>query len=74
MRGWGEGRDVFVCALRRVLAATAKLPFQLLQLLVMLIAWLLLFAQAPPLLDPVAIYLLLRQLQLRACSDGLHCR
>ena len=37
------------------------------------IAWLLLFAQAPPLLDPVAIYLLLRQLQLRACSDGLLC-
>ena len=37
------------------------------------IAWLLLFAQAPPLLDPVAIYLLLRQLQLRACSDGLYC-
>ncbi len=52
----------------------ANLPLKLRHPKVIPIVWLLLFAQALPLLDPVAIFLLLQQLQLRACSYRLYCR
>jgi hypothetical protein len=71
--GWGGGEAVCRRALTRARAATAGLPY-LQHLFEVPIAWLLLFAPAPPLLDPVAIYLLLRQLDLSACSDRLFCR
>jgi hypothetical protein len=64
MRVWGEGRDVFGCALIRALAVTAGLPSKLLHVKTTLIVWPHLFAQAQHLHNPPPL------LHHRFCSSS----